>query len=207
MERPLARGERSARGQNSGRRESLASPTRLPRPSRPAFNDPLRRRAFYCQPLFYPALVIGRPAYPREFIRPLTLTSSSRQGLRLAWCSNGPTKTTVDLERSRCRKSVRRAAAVPWPVNRTASCSPAPTACLTMSLASCLQHKRRERVRLDSFVESAMKSPLARDLPSSEEKPLTALRTFHRALDITRPLIHDNKTVCVSGVHEQPRHV
>lgn len=69
----------------------------------------------------------------------LTLTPYSRQGRRFAWCSNGPTKTTVDFERSRCRRSVRRAAAVPWPVNNTASCSPAPTACLTMSLASCLQ--------------------------------------------------------------------
>lgn len=69
----------------------------------------------------------------------LTLTPYSRQGRRFAWCSNGPTKTTVDLERSRCRKSVQRAAAVPWPVNSTASCSPDPTACRTMSLASCLQ--------------------------------------------------------------------
>lgn len=69
----------------------------------------------------------------------LTLTPCSRQGRRFAWCSNGPTKTTVDLERSRCRRSARRAAAVPWPVKRTASCSPAPTACRTMSLASCLQ--------------------------------------------------------------------
>lgn len=73
-----------------------------------------------------------------------TLEPYSRQGRKLAWCSNGPTNTTAGLlGRSRWRRSTRRASSVPWPVKSTASWSPAQTACLTMSLASCLYKKKK----------------------------------------------------------------
>ena len=86
-----------------------------------------------------------------------TVAPTSRHGSKLLWCSRGPTRTvtfeqfrliesaytyiqgkTSSSLMARAETRVWTAPVQPEPVNKTASCSPAPVQLRTISLASCL---------------------------------------------------------------------